>query len=325
MTPFVQNIEGLSLVVCALLIFLTLRRKGKNRLLLVLGWFFLAGGVFRLGMFLPGLIGSASGSHTLALVASVVSNSCLYFGLAGYASMQVRFLYGTRGARLVWGAGMTLAFLLTIFQATASGLLFVSETPLVTWLARYQLVVMLSVFGVGFVFLLIMFFVFFLRARQEHTSFVSNSTMNIGLGLMLVSWMVQKLVIVDMGSIAGAILSTFPFLSLGVVIVAVFLQTSSAMLPGSIFDAVTKQPIGLAIVRVVRLRDNKVLETRVTSADGRYGILVEPGTYLVTAQGAGFTFPSSLPLGYRGEPIEIKKSTVLGFDIFLDRAVAASV
>lgn len=318
MPLWIQNVEGLSLIISAVLIFVTLRRKGKNRLLFLLAWLFLAGGVFRLGMVLPGLLGNAVGSDWFARLASVISNTCLYFGLAGYISLQLRYLKGQAAGRMAFWVGMMLAALLTVFHTLAAGLIPGVPLRVAAGLAPYQIQLMLTVFASTFLFLLITFGIFFVRARRQGTSFISNSTMNIGLGFLLISWILQKVVQTEVGSALPAVLAALPFAAIGIVVAAIFLQTSSAMMPGIVYNVDSKQPVGLAVVRVIRTRDQKLLETRVTSAEGRYGILVEPGEYTLSVQATGFSFPTKSDVGYRSEILNIKRPTVLGYDVFLD-------
>lgn len=63
---------------------------------------------------------------------------------------------------------------------------------------------------------------------------------------------------------------------------------------GVVYDAGTKMPIDLAIVRLYRLTDGRLLQTRVTDRFGRYFFLVDPGEYRLGVVKAGFTFPSGI-------------------------------
>ena len=301
-----------------LLIFITLRRKGKNRLLFVLAWFFIAGGFFRLGLLLPGLVGSVFDSFTAALIVSVLTTSCLYFGLAGYISLQIRYLKGAAAGRMALLVGMILAALLTNFHLLAAGFIPGIPSAVSVQLAPYQIQVMLTVFALSFLFLLAAFGLFFVRARRQGGSFISNSTMNIGLGLLLVSWILQKVVQTEVGSALPMVLAVLPFAAIGIVIAAIFVQTSASMTPGRVSDARSKKPVALAVVRVIRESDKKLLESRVSSDQGRYGILVEPGRYTLDVTAAGYKFPGRGNDGYQGEPLDIKKSMLIGLDIFLD-------
>jgi hypothetical protein len=47
------------------------------------------------------------------------------------------------------------------------------------------------------------------------------------------------------------------------------------------------QPVGHAIVRLFRQPFEKLAETQVTTRSGRYGFLVGPGTYAITAEKPG--------------------------------------
>ncbi|MFA5051930.1 MAG: carboxypeptidase regulatory-like domain-containing protein [Patescibacteria group bacterium] len=61
---------------------------------------------------------------------------------------------------------------------------------------------------------------------------------------------------------------------------------------GIVFDSTTGRPIPRALVRVFAKEFNKLKESQVTDAEGRFGFLISPGEYFITAGKAGFTFPS---------------------------------
>ena len=84
---------------------------------------------------------------------------------------------------------------------------------------------------------------------------------------------------------------------------------------GVVYDAVSKQPVDLSMVRLYRLADGRLVQSRVTDRYGRYFFLVDPGSYRLAAAKAGFGFPSGYLKGqrqdggfldlYHGEPIEV--------------------
>jgi len=63
---------------------------------------------------------------------------------------------------------------------------------------------------------------------------------------------------------------------------------------GVVFDSTTGQPIKSAIVRLFAREFDKLKETQITDAFGRFGFLVEPGEYYIHVTKPGFVFPSSL-------------------------------
>jgi hypothetical protein len=317
MTFLIQTLEGASLLIAGILILTTLKRKGKNRLLFYLALFFVGGGLFRLGMFAIGFFSETVVIPAVALLSGSISNGCLYFGLAGYGGAQINYLKGRKLAKLFLIFSLTGASILTLFHLAANGFLFFS-TSTVEKLNSYQVSVMLAVLGVSLFFLLTLFFIWFILSKKGGTPFLSNSTLNIGLGLMLISWMLQKVVQIEPSSAAGVTLSLLPFVAIAVVVVAIFLQTTSSMAPGVVYNMKTKQPVALAIVRVVRQEDKKLLESRVSSDKGRYGILVEPGRYILDVTAGGYNFPCTENSGYKGEVLDVKKPKLIGLDIFLD-------
>ena len=86
---------------------------------------------------------------------------------------------------------------------------------------------------------------------------------------------------------------------------------------GTVYDSVTKQPLDPALVTLKRLDGGTVIEA-ITDLDGRYGFLVEPGTYLIFAEKTDYKYPSEKLKGntsdelyqdlHFSEPITIIKS-----------------
>lgn len=96
---------------------------------------------------------------------------------------------------------------------------------------------------------------------------------------------------------------------------------------GTVYDSVTKMPVDPAYV-VVRDTTGKVVAECLTDMDGRYGFLLDPGTYYVTANKTHYQFPSKkLNMKtndeiyqdlYFGEAIETNNSTIINRNIPLD-------
>ena len=83
---------------------------------------------------------------------------------------------------------------------------------------------------------------------------------------------------------------------------------------GTVYDSVTKQPLDPAYVVITDMQGNEI-NTSITDLDGRYGFLMEPGTYKITANKTNYTFPSVKLAGkvndelytdlYFGEPLSV--------------------
>jgi len=96
---------------------------------------------------------------------------------------------------------------------------------------------------------------------------------------------------------------------------------------GVIYNAVTKIPIGLVVVRLYQLPDEPVtgvhpssgrlLQTRVTDKEGRYFFLADKGTYRIQVVKPGFVFPHKYLQGvkddghyfdvYHGESVDVSE------------------
>ena len=63
---------------------------------------------------------------------------------------------------------------------------------------------------------------------------------------------------------------------------------------GIVFDSTTGKPVRRAIVRLFSKEFNKLRESQITDAEGRFGFLVDPGEYFVAVERRGFLFPSMI-------------------------------
>lgn len=90
--------------------------------------------------------------------------------------------------------------------------------------------------------------------------------------------------------------------------------TKRRRLWGVIYDARSKQPVELAVVRLFDQEHHKLLETRVTPKSGRYSFLAEPGEYYLEVTKEGYHFPTRIVAGsidneyvnlYRGEILKL--------------------
>jgi len=63
---------------------------------------------------------------------------------------------------------------------------------------------------------------------------------------------------------------------------------------GIIYDAITKKPIDLAIIRLFEVGTNRLVTTRVTDKQGRYQLIVKPGRYTVKISKKDYRFPSEI-------------------------------
>ena len=98
---------------------------------------------------------------------------------------------------------------------------------------------------------------------------------------------------------------------------------------GVVYNALTKLPVDLAVVRLLDADTNKVVQSRVTDAQGRYVFLANPGTYRLVVQKQQFIFPSKILQDfkedtsfldiYHGEIVHVdEKYTVIVANIPLD-------
>lgn len=63
---------------------------------------------------------------------------------------------------------------------------------------------------------------------------------------------------------------------------------------GTVYNAITKKPVDLAVVRLYDASSNALIASRVTDNYGRYIFLVDPGQYYLKVEKPEFEFPSDL-------------------------------
>jgi hypothetical protein len=89
---------------------------------------------------------------------------------------------------------------------------------------------------------------------------------------------------------------------------------------GFVYDSVTRKPVKLAIVRIFNGENAKLITTRITDENGRFGVILNPGSYLFSATKKEFTFPSKIeideiPNVYKGGKVEISENNLDQFNI----------
>ena len=88
---------------------------------------------------------------------------------------------------------------------------------------------------------------------------------------------------------------------------------------GIVYDAESRQPISLAVVRIFDALERRLLETQLTDKDGRFGFLAKPGKYYLEVQKANYIFPSRLTVNdYHGKNIELGQDEMLSVNIPMD-------
>lgn len=86
---------------------------------------------------------------------------------------------------------------------------------------------------------------------------------------------------------------------------------------GVVFDALTKRPIALAVVRLRQSDSGRVAQTKVTDQHGRYLFLVTPGTYTIEVIKAGYAHPTKLTRGANDSvyaDVQIRTVATVGTD-----------
>ncbi|MFA6018205.1 MAG: hypothetical protein WCT28_00370 [Patescibacteria group bacterium] len=72
---------------------------------------------------------------------------------------------------------------------------------------------------------------------------------------------------------------------------------------GIVYNAVTKVPVDLAIVRLYNIATGRLLNSMVTGVDGKYFFVASPGQYRVAVTRNGFIFPSTYLTGVKDDGV----------------------
>lgn len=305
--PYTLLIEGILQLVIAIVLFINVARRGKNRIMLALAWFFVAVGIFSLGPYLPKIFMVIPGLAVLVAYSSIVCHTSIFFGMAGYCSAQFGFLKGAKLMKLVLWLGLVVAALMVVFHILA-----ITRSESQALFAKISSTTMFAFFAISLLFIIGIFFSLVRQLKNEKGASNYAATTGIGLVLLLGALIIRKV----LDTMAPNLLAdTLSLVSLVLVIVGTWYQTSVSMSPGIVFDAATKKPLLNALARVIRVGDNKLLESRWTKVDGRYGLLIEPGEYVLNVTAPGYT-------EYNSEKMIINKPTLIGRDISLNHSAA---
>lgn len=128
-------------------------------------------------------------------------------------------------------------------------------------------------------------------AKQEVRKVIDNPTVEI-VNESVVAPAVVTIVVANAAAAAGVarffvylqFLFTQPFL---------LLERKKRRGWGVVYNALSKLPVDLAIVRLLDAKTNRLLSTRVTDKVGRYAFIVPTGAYRMEAAKPGFIFPTS--------------------------------
>ncbi len=96
---------------------------------------------------------------------------------------------------------------------------------------------------------------------------------------------------------------------------------------GVVYDAVSLEPVPLAVISIFDTKENKLLKERLSDYFGRFNFLTPPGSYRMTVSKPNYLFPAKKtnPTNryrhpYHGEPIVVKKKrAIVKTDIPLER------
>lgn len=206
--------------------------------------------------------------------------------------------------KLVLVLGMMIAVFMVVFHILA-----ITPSPAQALYGQISSTAMFAFLAISLLFISGIFLSLARQLKNEKGALNYTATTGLGLVLLLVALTLRK--VMDT-MLPNLLVDTLSLVSLVLVVVGAWYQTSVSMSPGIVFDAATKKPLANALVRAIRANDNKLLETRRTITNGRYGLLIEPGEYMLNVIAPGYA-------SYTSEKMVIIKPTLVGRDISLTR------
>lgn len=142
-----------------------------------------------------------------------------------------------------------------------------------------------------------------------------NILKNGGLGLQIVEDLKEDPKVQDFASnvvapvvtslVAVGLLSLVPWAALLNLLQFLFLQPLMLLGRrkrekwGIVYNSLNKLPIDLATVRLLNATTGKIVQSRVTDAEGRYVFIAEPGKYRISVYKSGLVFPSAVLKNYK--------------------------
>ncbi len=97
---------------------------------------------------------------------------------------------------------------------------------------------------------------------------------------------------------------------------------------GMVYNSLNKLPVDLAVVRLIDAQTKRVVQSKVTDKNGRFGFIVKPGKYILKVVKKGYIFPSNVLRKiksdgklldiYHGEIIEVVSNSAVTPNIPLD-------
>lgn len=310
-------IEGALQLIIAVVAVATIYWRGKNPYLSILAICFAFIGV--LGVF-PEILTETSALFGVSagnIFVHIISHVSTYFGVAIYITFILVML---RGPRIFVKSAAT-----TLVIASVFAIIHLLHTELFRFNPENKLLVNRLADMADVLFFIIantagavlLGLVLFKVRKNKPGIYGYSVTVCVGISLMISALLIFKSVDIIPNNEYHFFLSAIAVIMGFVGLVA---QISLIAQPGMVFNSTTREPVALATVRVFD-ENNKIVETCATGQNGRYVVLLNPGTYKIAVIMAGYKFPTGNNVGYKGEAIKVLRPKILSLDIALDPAV----
>uniref|UniRef100_A0A7C4M124 Big-1 domain-containing protein n=1 Tax=candidate division CPR3 bacterium TaxID=2268181 RepID=A0A7C4M124_UNCC3 len=123
--------------------------------------------------------------------------------------------------------------------------------------------------------------------------------------------------------------SSLPYLNYLINLLLQFLGVRRKPKPwGIVYDTMTKEPVPLALIRLIDKKTKNIIATVATDKNGRFSLPLKSGEYFIQVAKSGYTFPSVFLKGstvdgyyhnlYFGEPFKLKSGEKINFVIPID-------
>ncbi|MEK7644536.1 MAG: carboxypeptidase-like regulatory domain-containing protein [Patescibacteria group bacterium] len=308
--------EGIIQFLIVVIIVATIRRRGINRHLVILGSFFLLFGTLTLFLALSEQIQNRLGVSLSYSLLDFLNHEAIYFGIAGYLIFQLMMIYDPRAVRRTIFGIASVAVSLTVIHSYHLPFVHLSE-KLKNYFSVLSYWTDLAFFAAAIIAVTGILLFLFNHLKGNKKDFVLNyvTTTCTGVSVVISALLILKTLNPFIG---GSAADFIIFISYGLAIAGFVIQISLISLPGIVYNSQTRQPVPLATIRIIEKSKNKIIESKVTGQNGRYETLLDAGVYAITVAADGYGFPAKNVLGYRGQEIKIKKPTLICLDIPLE-------
>ena len=109
-------------------------------------------------------------------------------------------------------------------------------------------------------------------------------------------WLFEAIALVGLASTIPGLISRFGSLALA-------FAFDRKKRRGIVYDSATKEPLDPAYVSLINATTGQEIQSQITDLEGRYGFILQPGTYKIVANKTHYQFPSTKLAGHMSDQV----------------------